>query len=390
MVFRPNGCSPGEVVCLSKNNITIYSMNRNEIHKLIRSIKRIPFPIYSEIAKKVDLPKLLTKNKIFGEKDTHSDKLGKLLMSTEQDFTHIFDFFKEAYLDNLLFGSKYIRYFKPSQSEFDELFQIAKILRPDNNNIVSEFPYMLQPNDVKEKPVNEIYLAKSLLSENSLMLIYTKVVDYEERVSIDASNINIEDREFYNGFYGIKRYKKQFVNIVYFDISNRRIEFRIDFFNEDTESKAKKYYNEFYRLFKAKMGYNAGATFLDLSYNNIFKVIQKVYADSQGRLVDIGFTTMEGSNYKIKKRRQQEDIREETYHKGGEKAVSGHLDIYRIGMCWAQSGYKNIELLIPGSSRLIHSEKYITEAVITNCRGSADFNFVNNKIYNYLGQGESI
>jgi len=367
-------------------------MKEEEIDNLLSSFgERVPYPIYLELNKEHSISKKLSKLKIDGEKKTYTDKLKALdKVKNEAVFVDVFQAMAETYQENISYGSKYIQYFHFTGSAFDEILEFAQSQQLGTNALCHLFPYMADLIKLSEINVNEIHLVKKVDHDNTLMLFYTRVVDFIERVSIDPNQIQNEVlKGTYTEFYGVKRYLKQFVDVVVINKKNKTIEIRIDYFKGTSDSQAQKHFSDFFSALKRNMNLSLKGKF-DRSKLNIHPVIQKINSDLTGRLVEICFSTKEGSNIKIRKRRADVDIRDEAYHRAGSEAVSNNLDIYRIGSVWKNEKEKELELLIPGSSSLVHTTtKEISEAIITNCRGASDFNFVNNKIFHFLSNNEN-
>jgi len=362
-------------------------ITENEIDYLLNSFsERVPYPIYLEINKELSIAKKLKKSDIESSIRTYPDKLKALKeVKNESNFVEVFEKMAEVYKENVFYGSKYIQYFKLSESVFQYIYNYSKVFPLMSNSLCHLFPYMADSETLKNYNTNEIYLASKEEDENNFVLYFTNVVNIVERKTIDISEIfNDSLKETYTEFYGIKKYLKQFVYIVFFNKKRNIIEIRVDYFDGFSDQKIKKIFSDFFSAFKRKVDLSLRAEF-DRSKLNIHSVIQDINEDMSGRLVELSFSTKEGSNHRIKKRRADSDIRKEAYHQAGCEAVSNNLDIYRIGTVWKNEKEKEIELLIPGGSNLVHSTtKIINEAIITKCKVATDFNFVNNKIYQFL------
>lgn len=366
-------------------------MKEENIDLLLSSFEeRVSYQIYNELNKELSISKRLSKHDINIEARTYSDKLKALCkVKNEVDFIDIFQTMDYTYKENIKYGSKYIQYFHFQDNDFQEIVTFAKSQPLDSNILSKLFPYTLKNSELNQIAVNKIHLVNKIDNDNTLTLYYSRVVDFIERVSIDPSEIENKDLKVaYTEFYGVRKYLKQFFDIVVLNKSTKTVELRIDYFKNTSDSQSQKNFSDFYSSLKRKMTFSMGAKF-ERNKLNIHPVIQKINSDFTGRLVEICFSTKEGSNIKIRKRRADVDIRKEAYHEAGSKAVLNNLDIYRIGSVWKNEKEKELELLIPGSSSLVHTTtKEINEAIITNCRGASDFNFLNSKISYFLSINE--
>ncbi|ADR23394.1 hypothetical protein MATR_27560 [Marivirga tractuosa] len=362
-------------------------MDIKELKHLLTSFeKRVPYTVYSNLNKKFDIAKKFSKHKIKGGRNSYVDKLLQLYSTNEKDNDLIFGEIHDIYRDNIEYGSKYIQFFSFSSSKFMGLYNLASQLSIEENKFRESFPYLLKRNEFLQDDVNKIHLVDKREDDKKMILIFTRVVEFMERVDIDIELI-ISDRlkDDYTQFYGVRKYPMQFVDVVYFDKVNNSIEIRIDYFKGTSDRQVESHFSNFFGAFKRLLGGSLETGVFERNKFNIHSVIKKFNCDNTGRVVELCFSTKEGSNIKIKKRRANHDIREEAYHKAGSKAVLNELDIYRIGIVWENESEMELELLVPGSSKLVHSvKKEINEIIITNCTGVKDFSYLKNKISNAL------
>jgi len=186
----------------------------------------------------------------------------------------------------------------------------------------------------------------------------------------------------YNEIYGTIKRKNQLFHSVYINKETGNVEIRIDYLNTMSDTVVSDIYFDFLNSFIAQL--KLPADFFKLKTLNIFSTIKPLYKDvSEGVLVELSFLTKTAVNIQIKRRKSKVDIREEVYHKAGEAAVSGLIDIYRIALQWHIKENIFSELLIPGNSGKV-STKDINEAVLKNCIFPDDFYFLRNKIFQYL------
>lgn len=396
MCNMPNSRKKYELTCKIKDIITIqnsFIMENEKIKALLDSFgARVPYPIYSELNKEFDISKKFSKYNIAGDRKSHIQKLKELSLVEDEDFNYIFQAIFDTYRENIEYGSKYVQYFQFSESFFESFYNFASSQTLDSDYLSKSYPYMVNSEELKKGKINEIHLVRKAENEDSLILVYTRIVDFFEKVSINPNEIkNLDLSGTFTEFYGVRKYLKQFIDVVYLNKKTHRVEIRIDYFKYTSDRQIQKQFSDFFGAFKAKMSTSLSRDFFDRKELNIHSTIKKINDDFSGRLVEICFSTKEGSNIKIKKRRADLDIRKEAYHDAGSKAVLNNLDIFRIGIVWENEKGIEIELLIPGSSSLVHTtQKEINEAIITNCKGIADFNFINNKITHFLSKNGSI
>jgi len=268
---------------------------------------------------------------------------------------------------------------------FNNLLEFFNRLKAEDNILSQSYPYVLNKKELKNTESNHVVFVGSSDSVNQKMFSFTRVVDFEEKTTINSDLIrNAELTQEYYEFIGIKKYKKQFFDQVIFHPKSFIVEIRIDYFKNSSDNQCVKHFNDLLKelIFAYDPKYLG---FFSRFKLNIHSAIKMINSDMTGRLVEICFSTKEGSNIKIKKRKANLDIRDEAYHKAGSKAVLNNLDIYRIGSIYSNEKSENLEILIPGSSKLIHaSSKEINEVIISNCVTSGDFNFIKSKISRFL------
>lgn len=368
-------------------------MESDKIEQLLESFdSRIPYAIYSDLNKEHKISKLFNKYDIKGERLSIVEKLRRLNNEGKEQTIHIFNAINDVYIENIEYGSKYVTYYQLDETKYNSFYNYSRNLNVDDTIISRAYPYMIDKDTLSTCPINEIHLVSKKDDENTLQLVYSRVIVYHERVKINPAELtNSALRDGFEEIYGVKKYKKQFVDIVCLNKNNRTLEIRIDYFKDTSDSLLKTQFNNFLSAYKEKIGSILGSGFFLRVDLNIHSVLKKMNADLSGRLVEIAFSTGEGSNIKIKKRRNDNDIRTEAYHKAGSSAVLDNLDIFRIGIVWKNNNNAYLELLIPGSSDLVHATtKFINVAIISNCKGAADFNYINSKIFHFLENDENL
>lgn len=357
-----------------------------DIIKFLNNFKeRVPYPSFSKLYKEFAITKELNKDKIDGDKRTYSDKINILKkVSDKSNYAVFFKSMISLYKANIEYGSKYVQYFKITPFSSDGLFQELDSLLPSKNKFSSSYPLLLDKTDFDDVIPGSLSLVNKRKNENEIILVFSRLVHFQERVSIKSSSIIDSDlKDMYTEFYGIRHYLKQYIDLVVFNTKTNVLEIRIDHFTTSSDSQSQKQFHNFLKQFKERLSPKFNKLFL-ANKLNIHPVIKSINDDKACRVVEISFSTKEGSNIKIKRRQKDSDIRTEAYHKAGSAAVLDNLDIYRIAAFWNRAG-DEVELLIPGSSKMINdSYKEINEAIITKCNSIEDFNFVNSKLFSYI------
>lgn len=122
---------------------------------------------------------------------------------------------------------------------------------------------------------------------------------------------------------------------------------------------------------------------------NFFPLINNFYmSNDEGKIINLSFTTDEGSIKSEKMRKDKVDLRLETYHKAGKNAVH-HITPYHIAILWdfkILERIKNqIELILPGKLYSLSSTNpRLEEVIIEQCIVLEEYNFILQKIDTYL------
>ena len=116
---------------------------------------------------------------------------------------------------------------------------------------------------------------------------------------------------------------------------------------------------------------------------NMFPLVDLLYQSQEGRVVELSFLTDEGSVKNEKLRKKDHDLREESYHKAGKKAVC-HTNLFRVAIIWKLILLDKLEtqpeILLPGTSRLIsHLSPVLDEIILSKCSTLEHYDFVFSK-----------
>ncbi|NJN92426.1 MAG: hypothetical protein HC878_20050 [Leptolyngbyaceae cyanobacterium SL_5_14] len=227
--------------------------------------------------------------------------------------------------------------------------------------------------------------------DTSLAMIFCTKRFFTERTEIDPEGLNTEARKAlddYDELVGIKRYTRQFFDEVILWKNQDFVEVRIDIANGMPSQERSQAFIQVIKQFNAVARQKLNIETALKENINFFPLIDRLYESDEGKVGELAFTTDEGSIKFEKMRRGEVDLRDETYHRAGRKAVD-HITPYRLAILWKFSLSEDLEtqpeLLLPGQARILsNSTQKLDEVIIRKCSGLEDYNFVLEKIVFYL------
>jgi hypothetical protein len=348
--------------------------------------KRVPWPTMRAILKMCNLPVAR------GWEDTITKLMAK--SQGENDLENNFARLRELYCDYLLIGEKAIKLFSVERQIFNKLITLLKSQQLETTVFNQTFPFPLSEEEL-EKINNSIPKLVEIKDFNdNLVLIFCTKRFFTERTEINIEDLTPEARRDLNNYdevFGVRRYNRQFFDIVVLWKKIDLLEIRIDIAHGMSLQERNKAFREIIRTFNRLQTESLGAETLLQESINFFPLIDKLYKSYEGRVCELGFTTDEGSTKFEKMRRNSVDLRTEKYHKAGKLAVN-HITPYHLAIVWKFSILEEIEthpeLLLPGHTRdLSDKEQYLDEILIKKCSCLEDYNFIFEKINIYLNDG---
>lgn len=181
-------------------------------------------------------------------------------------------------------------------------------------------------------------------------------------------------------------FANQAMDVVWIPSSGNVIDIRIDFpqgMHRDVgEAAQAAVRSEFFKLIGADDSLGTPV--------NLFPLINAIYrAPKEGTVVELAFGTTTASTKHEKMRRKAHCLREETYHKGGKAALSTPIEPYRLSVHWrrkiGRDKFSVPELSLHSSGRAsADTRPELIDAVIRNCMGADDFDYVKSRMEHYL------
>ncbi len=322
------------------------------------------------------------------------DKTIKHLEDISQKPNNLTDEFRELeklYCNHILIGQKAVKLFEVEQKYIDKLIILFKSHKIDSTIFKKFYPFI-----VPEEDLTEIDLLPKLVdikdTSETLSLIFCTRRSVTERTEIDIRNFNQEAQNklvCYDKVFGTKKEIKQSFDIIVIWKEKKSIEIRIDIDNNSSSQERNDSFFKIITMFNNLVREKSGIETILKNCINFFSVINKLYkSTNEGKVINLLFTTDEGSIKSEKMRKDKVDLRFETYHKAGKNAVH-HITPYSITILWdfpILKGRNNkIELILPGKLYSLNSlSPTLEEVIIEKCIVIEEYNFILNKINTYL------
>jgi len=346
---------------------------------------RVPFHVMKDI--------LTSKKQLTGNGwDATIDKLIKA-NKTEGNIENTCEFLFEFYMDHLLYGEKLVRFYTKERKIVNKFADVLKKIEPESSIYGAAYPLPLSDSELRGLDVDgNPYLVDVSEDTKPLTLVFCATKFYAEKVKLSVSDLSKKaqlEYDNYDEILAVKYNPRQVFDVVTVNPITSQINILIDYsygFSEKTfQQRFKKIVTALNDL-AAVNGINLNLKMSEAI--NLFSSIDNLYESSEGRICELAFTTNEGSIKHEKMRRNDLDLRGETYHKAGKEAV-GEIVPYKLGLCWKvkfNAGLNSTpELFLPGNFRMLSSSKQsLKDAIITKNCGKKDYTFTIKKLLSNL------
>jgi hypothetical protein len=354
------------------------------------SRKRIPFPVMTAMLRICGLP----------SSQGWQRMIEVLLVSyaSNKEYRDNFDALKKLYYEHLLVGEKSVKIFHVEKSRIDEIITLLNQHPIERVGFHDTYPFPL--NDEKlAKMDNEPHLieVRADQEQGNVSLIFCSKRFFSERKEIDIDELTNETRhelQVYDEIFGIKKYTRQFFDVITFWPEKEMVEIRVDMGvgrGLNTKERGRAFSSNIKTLLELLSLIEEQPKDTDLFKNGIslFPAISALYHSNEGKVVEIGFTTNAGSTKAERMRKKSSiDLRQEIYHKAGKEAVK-HITLYRLGILWTIPRKNDTTvhpgLFLPGHvSDLSNPTQSQLHAIVRQCSSTNDYLLIFEKLLQYL------
>ncbi|MEY3787361.1 MAG: hypothetical protein RLZ75_1568, partial [Pseudomonadota bacterium] len=244
-------------------------------------------------------------------------KLEEIHVKNPEKEQELLETLLSIYRDHLIAGEKTVRFFREDKNiEISSIFNEYVISEsPFNNN----YPFALSEDELKNIATG-LHLVEVIRLGEKTLLVFCSKRHISEKIEINPDNFNgLED---YSEVIGIKKYDKQFFDVVVLDFINSVIEIRLDVGNKISSDERKTGFNQIIKAFEELVSKLTSKDYKLSNVINFFPAINTLYCSEEGRVCELAFTTEGGSIKHEKMRRKHDCLRNEAYHQGGSKGSS--------------------------------------------------------------------
>lgn len=291
-----------------------------------------------------------------------------------------------AYKNNTLYGNKVLRLSKLPAKSATMFIEHVKKLKIPKTEFSEKFPKPVDSSSLKLASVRPV-LTHINVEPKGVSLIYNSKRVYSERDEFDVDNLsNAAKKTFdqYDTVIALRTIAVQAYEVIHIG-NDGYIEYRADYIDKIGLEDHAMFLGNLQIEF-LKIANSLGISEDDIKVVNLYKLLEKFYAEEDGRIVEIGHDTGTGGGIvREKMRRKSMDVRGEKFHKAGMGATE-NISMFSIAKAWTiDDSDAEPELFFPGSIRTLSNKSLGTyEAVIKGCITKKHYEFVINKIKSLL------
>ncbi|MGY2339241.1 hypothetical protein ACW9HW_08350 [Pseudomonas sp. SDO5532_S415] len=314
------------------------------------------------------------------------DKLAECLKSDKTSGKYA-QGLEEVYIDLTNNGNKLVKLYRLLDSYAEVVGFFKKNIVEQETIYDERFPLPLEHDDLVNAPL-EINCVDFYEADSRVWFVFCSkqyVVEKEVLPNGSLTDLIVEDYGVFDEIYGVRKRAVQLFDIVCVDEESSMLEFRMDGLDvqraKDIERRLQFLEGKIFKSFEDV--YDLDDLFCGPV--NLFPAIQKLYLSPDGRIAELGHTTISAGVHNGKMRTKQLDFRDDRYHVGGVATVA-ELNPHMLSKCWdSPSGYGYVQLVVPGTVALTSSENpTIDTAHILSCASDLDYDFVMDKLLESL------
>lgn len=247
------------------------------------------------------------------------------------------------------------------------------------------YPLVLSESALRTSSMTPKATAVEALSGGQgFALVFCSRRYFTEKVDLDVIDTFPTELRRFDMLVGVHRQPIQLFDAVVVRPNQGIIEVRLDGIRHLSHDEITRSANKLVERFNTLLS-EAGDRFQLEDPVNLFPAISSLYDRQDGAVTELGHITTGASVKHERMRRKTIDLRSETYHDAGKRAV-GDLDSYRLAVHWTVTGRRStVGLRLPGTVGIASdTEKQLFVAEILSCISSTDYEFVLGKLLNAL------
>jgi hypothetical protein len=315
------------------------------------------------------------------------DDLDEILDGDSENAKGLIDLLPQLLVRYVTVGERYLRLYTYEKKEVSELLPYAKRLTPSVSAFSHMYPFPIQAAALGTAPEEPTLVEVREIGRNATALVFCSRRAFEVRDHMTPDKMGAEVQKAlaeFDELIAIRRIQIQAYDVVVLRGGVERIEFRLDqpklMLSAEIYQEMEKLCNALRKLIPAAAPIVGPANVSDL-----FPAVSGIYNNAnEGLVVDLAFQTHTGSFKRERMRHRKDDLRLETFHKGGKKAIR---KIFPFHLCisWQDiTDGARIELTLPGRARHLSGNDILAHAIVSNVASESEMAAVANKLVSYL------
>ncbi|WOE78450.1 hypothetical protein RZO07_24630 [Pseudomonas protegens] len=294
---------------------------------------------------------------------------------------------EDIYIDLTTNGNKLVKFYKLLDKHSEVTTFLKDNVLKSKSIYDSRFPLPLQKMELTSAPL-DIECVNFYEEPGRTWFIFCSkqfIVEKEKLPDDALKDMVINDYGGFDEVYGVRRRAVQLFDIISIDSLNGTLQFRMDGLDiqraKDIERRLQYLEGKIIQALEKSFQIEE---ILDGPIN-FFPAIKTLYHKTDGRIAEIGHTTVSAGVHNGKMRTKKLDFRDDSYHAGGAAKVS-ELNPHMLSKCWdSPSKYGYVQLVIPGTVALTSSANPMIDTVhILSCASDPDYDFVTKKLLDSL------
>ncbi|SMC51765.1 hypothetical protein SAMN06297251_103125 [Fulvimarina manganoxydans] len=309
------------------------------------------------------------------------------LADEDIDFSGVIEPVRLSLFEHTLCGEKLSRFYRVDSRTMSEFREAAFDLRPNDSIFRDKFPIVVDEDDLRGAPLGHTLIDVSQ-TDTGTAIIFSSVRSVMVREELHPEDFPLGSaaaKGNYDEIIGIKNKRVQGLDIVWLPEQGDIAEVRVDYPHGMLRNAGEYAHDKVRSHLMAELGRDYLGEPI-----NLFPLISRMYHDhAEGSVVELAFGTTTASLKHEKMRRGSISLRDERYHRGGLAALSAPISPFKVSIEWERAIDERMrskpELNLHSNSRTSGSEQpVLLDAVIRNCMGVEDYEFVRGRILQHL------
>ncbi|MDP4027032.1 hypothetical protein Q8W71_31060 [Methylobacterium sp. NEAU 140] len=292
----------------------------------------------------------------------------------------------EAVKQHLMCGEKLTRFYRLARRDIDRLQNDFVQTEVPPSELKDVFPMVLEDEDLAEIG-SDPTVVQNIQFDDGLAVFFgsVRVVTTREPLEIDQMPEDAASAlEGWDELIGVRHRRLHSIDVLWLPNDDDFVEVRADY----PIGISRNVGEEVHRRVRNKIAELVGYDVLQTPVN-LFPLIDGIYRQRDGKVVELSFGTTTASLKNEKMRRKRLCLRDEAYHRGGSAALELPIQPFNLSVVWQRrlgpNRFSLPELSLRSTSYESGSANpQLFDAVISKCMGHSDYDYVRGRILSYL------